>query len=631
MADEYVIVEKSTLDSIGDTVRSATGSTDSISVNNLNDAVAAAVTSGGILIDSSLTQSGYAADAKATGDAIRSISSETVQELPASVLAEAKRVAQNVQDVRTGKSLTFVACSDAHLNLSKAEEGGDTLYAATLNSLKMAGQGIQALRKIMPVDAAVMMGDYTWSDASYTVKKCKDDFTECIKNFSEAVSGIPNAWLVGNHEINYGANRDRTLTEDEIYSYVGANGTFVTRDPYHPEKNFCYRDFDDQRIRMIFLNTADALTEYTPKNGTTAKSEWMSAVQLQWLADTALDFSDKADASQWGVVVCSHHPVNYGGNISRACMILEAYKAGTSGNISYTDGNGDSQTIAYDFTTGEKAEIICNIHSHSHNFGYKKISSSDSVTPWLWRVCIPCINCGRENEQATNADLAEKYGEFDADGNPVYYRKAEWSDAISGWVYNAEKGTSFCVVTIDRKTKKIYAHCFGAGRDRTIEYGESTGEPEAPSYTNLVPTSEAMDSTAVYNGGLGYRDGYYISSSNGNDSVKTGHVTTGMIAYPNVSGGKTPPTIYLKGGEASRIAMYFSDKTFKATLTASNTVIYIVEQIATNYYRFIPAMLTDGSNNSKMFSTYGNICYLRFDVICDTGADLIITLDEPIV
>ena len=79
MPDEYVIVEKSTLDSIGDTVRSATGSTENISVNNLNDAVAAAITSGGVLIDSSLTQSGYAADAKATGDAIRSLSEEKVE------------------------------------------------------------------------------------------------------------------------------------------------------------------------------------------------------------------------------------------------------------------------------------------------------------------------------------------------------------------------------------------------------------------------------------------------------------------------------------------------------------------------------------------------------------------------
>ena len=45
--DEYVIMNKSDLTSVADTVRSATGSTNSISVNNLNDAVAAAVTSGG--------------------------------------------------------------------------------------------------------------------------------------------------------------------------------------------------------------------------------------------------------------------------------------------------------------------------------------------------------------------------------------------------------------------------------------------------------------------------------------------------------------------------------------------------------------------------------------------------------
>lgn len=555
------------------------------------------------------------------------------QGFPASVTEEAKRVAQNVQGVRTGKSLTFVACSDAHLNLSKAEEGGDTLYAATLKSLKMAGQGVQALRKIMPVDAAVVMGDYTWSDASYTVAKCKDDFTECIKNFSEAMSGIPSAWLVGNHEINYGASRDRTLTEDEIYAYIGANSTGVTRDPDYQEKNYYYKDFDGQKIRMIFLNTADALTEHTPTAGATAKSEWMSAVQLQWLADTALDFSEKADASQWGVVVCSHHPVNYGSSIKRALMILEAYKAGTSGNISYTDGNGDSQSIAYNFTAGEKAEIICNIHGHSHNFGYKKISSSSSVTPWLWRVCIPCINCGRENEQATNADLAEKYGEFDADGNPVYYRKAEWSDAISGWVYNAEKGTSFCVVTIDRKTKKIYAHCFGAGRDRTIEYGESTVKPEAPSYTNLVPTSEALDSTAVYNNGLGYKNGSYISSGSGGDSTKSGHVTTGMIAYPNVRGGLTPPAIYVKGGSVDRLGLYFEDKSFKTTLSGNGltTVHFTTEQLDTGYYKLTPVMLTDGSNNSSLFKTFGYIRYLRFDVVCTAGADLIITLDEPIV
>ena len=45
--DEYVIVEKSNLQSIADTVRATTGSTESIAINNLGSEVAVAVSSGG--------------------------------------------------------------------------------------------------------------------------------------------------------------------------------------------------------------------------------------------------------------------------------------------------------------------------------------------------------------------------------------------------------------------------------------------------------------------------------------------------------------------------------------------------------------------------------------------------------
>lgn len=46
--DEYVIVEKSSLNNIADTVRGATGSTDSIAVSALSNEVAAAIASGGL-------------------------------------------------------------------------------------------------------------------------------------------------------------------------------------------------------------------------------------------------------------------------------------------------------------------------------------------------------------------------------------------------------------------------------------------------------------------------------------------------------------------------------------------------------------------------------------------------------
>jgi hypothetical protein len=362
----------------------------------------------------------------------------------------------------------------------------------------------------------------------------------------------------------------------------------------------------------------------------------MSAVQLQWLASTALDFSDKADPSKWHIVICSHHPMDYNVAIRRGCSILEAYRDGTSGSITYTDGNGVSQTVTYDFTSGEKAEFICNVHGHSHNFGYKKISSviDGSKEGWLMRICIPCMNVGRENEQATNADLKDRYGEFDASGNPVYYRKAYWSDADGAWIWKGnEEGTSFNVLTFDTENGYVYAHNVGAGgtaADRAIAYRE-VDEPDAPeeeTIKNLVLTSEALDSTDVYNGGQGYAENTYIKSSGGGDGTKPGHVTTGMIPYTIVA-NTTPETVYVKGGTIDRIGYYLEDKTFKLTYTLSAaSVAWTIEELDTNYYKLTPIMQDSG--NPYLYEMQGKGGYLRFDVLCANGADLIVTFDQPI-
>ena len=66
---------------------------------------------------------------------------------------------------------------------------------------------------------------------------------------------------------------------------------------------------------------------------------------------------------------------------------------------------------------------------------------------------------GRENEHATSEWLYN-FGEYDKNGKPIYYRKTA----------DTENGTSFCVVTINRKKRKIYFHTFGAGIDRVISY-----------------------------------------------------------------------------------------------------------------------------------------------------------------
>ena len=62
MMDEYVIVNKSSLDNIGNTIRSATGSIEDIAISDLSNKVAAAVASGGggyMTISELMTANGY--------------------------------------------------------------------------------------------------------------------------------------------------------------------------------------------------------------------------------------------------------------------------------------------------------------------------------------------------------------------------------------------------------------------------------------------------------------------------------------------------------------------------------------------------------------------------------------------
>lgn len=383
-------------------------------------------------------------------------------DVPNYVKEEAEAVARAVRGVQTGKTLTFAAMADTHIGMALTSNNA----VKTRASAEMAGQGLAYLRNILPVHAAFVLGDLTWSDGNYAVQQVKDDWNGTVKRLSVGFGGIPSAWTAGNHEINYGVGRERSMTEDEIYGYIGAESSGLTRDSAYPQKCYGYIDFPIQKIRIIVLNTADTLTEY-PESDTAvkAKSEWVGAVQLQWLADTALDFSDKSNATEWGIVICSHHPIAYGGQsgIGRSLQILEAYRDGAKGSITYTSDK--PHTVSYDFTAGGKAEIICNIHGHSHNFVYRKRSSTSStggnVEPWLWSFCIPCINCGRENEQATNEALKDNYGDFDASGKPVYYYKTS----------GTRNGTSFCVITIDPDDKMVYAHKFGAGVDRSVCYG----------------------------------------------------------------------------------------------------------------------------------------------------------------
>lgn len=501
--------------------------------------------------------------------------------LPSYLVSEVERVVNNVQANRNANTFVMTALSDFHV------KDGDTSKASSLQSLQSASIGIAELKKRMHIDLMALLGDYSWmSSSSYATNQVKKDITLVKKTLHLDDNEL---WSIGNHDLNYGKGRDRTLTNDELYAYIGSNSDGVK--PYaNIERGYGYLDFEAQKIRVINLNTCDASdwegTSWNTTEGQNSWSEWISPTQIQWLADVALDFSDKENIDDWGIILLGHHSLHYGYEcFSNVMKILEAYKNGTSGSIQcakhsdYLNGNSYREwvyeTVTYDFTSGEKAEIICNIHGHNHNCEMSQISSSSwsseaspVVTPWLWEFCVPNVGVGRENECATNTALS-KYGEFDENGNPVY-----WTKTIG-----TPQGTSFNVISIDRKNERIYAHIFGAGKDRIINYKEA--------YT---PSVFAITSTLSN-----------CSNASGNPTAIAKNSSTTLIFTAN-SGYVLPSAIVVNG------ASYTWDSSTGALVLSNPTDNVSITIVATED---VPQSINLLDVSTRTFATYSEPTYIE--------------------
>lgn len=158
------------------------------------------------------------------------------------------------------------------------------------------------------------------------------------------------------------------------------------------------------------------------------------------------------------------------------------------------------------------------------------------------------------------------------------------------------------------------------------------GSGTTSGYTNLVPTATTADGgTIIFNNGLGYKDGTYISSNNSNPATSESPVTsTGFIALP-VYDASSLFTIYVKGisldysstSPYSRCRCYFNrgTNTTQYDLFTDSNNFYDVVKISENYYSITP--------NSYCFNNYGVFTSFRISGV-GYGENLIITINEPI-
>lgn len=509
--------------------------------------------------------------------------------IPDYVQTEAEAVARTVNARQSENSFVFAFLADGHCGYYTDPDNA---------AVKQAAQALQVIDKRCPLDFVVHGGDLSSGAWSTTADSAFDDIEDYTEIMSGARIASPELYLPGNHDdAPYQATADR-LTQAQTYVLFGRKN-LRNQAAFNPGCNYGYLDFEDRKLRVVYLDTDDKRDRGTVAvgQGETAP-EYLNAhnigwAQLRWLAKTALDFSDKKSPAEWAVAVVSHVALNVSGtatdavsgesypyNTANAAAILGAYRKGESGSVTH-----ENVEITYDFSTlEEKAEVYCAVHGHDHKY-------TEETVEGILLIGCPNVQNGRER--------------VSDDGN-TYSKTA-----------GTAEGTSFCVITVDRQNNKIYADHCGAGYDREWEYvpiSEYT-------YTNQIPISTDTDGT-VYNG-MGYKENSYISSGTGTIATKSGYCVTGFIpcSYKDVINfaNITANT----GDNYCRFNFYTADKTHICNGSLSSTGI-------------LKQVFGDDGNLSQItivnWGSYdlSDVAYFRF-CCAYLGEDSVITVNEEIV
>ncbi len=355
---------------------------------------------------------------------------------PTYVTEAADDLASRIQNHLSGSSqyLRLAFPTDLHCGYYEDPENVSATHAG------------QALKRIRPhLDAVIGGGDYTTGGPPTTAENAAEDITTGLTLLDMngmAEDGFPYFFVLGNHDdAPYRATEDRVNEETMNVMFALAhlrNGFTMADSPMYG-----YRDFEEAKIRVICLNTRDTLGWESEDGGNEYVNVMhVGADQLKWLVGTALDMSGKSDASEWGIVVCSHEALDlpdspykdHTYNTANVITILTAYRQGESGSVT-----SDGESVPYDFTSSPRSQVICCIHGHNHAYLEDELGTGKILS-----IGCPNVMNGCERE---------------SDDGKTYAKTAD-----------SAEDTSFCVISIDRTNEKIYADHYGAGYDREWDY-----------------------------------------------------------------------------------------------------------------------------------------------------------------
>lgn len=392
--------------------------------------------------------------------------------------------------------------------------------------LEHANQAIQALCRVNNIDCVVFGGDYIRNWTEITKEEAIEDIKECRRKFTNQI--VPTIWCRGNHDTNgYVGER---LTKEEAYNLIAnknvANGAVINAaDPYG---NYGYVDFTDKKVRVIFVNTSDCDemgTKATDDPSHTApliSCHSVSATQLQWIADTALSFTE----SGWNVIFVSHAPLYWSTGSSPAWY----------NNHTYTDGDG----VVWTCNLANMSKLIkAYINKTSFSATLNGATASKDFSSLSYYATITSGINGHQHAFLVNTDGLLNYISV---GNACEGGKESANGISYPKIDGTANDTTFDVIDFDFETEVAYCWNYGAGYDRVVTFRHIASVFTINSNLTYVTSNNSsltiMEGEA-YNATLTATEGYVLDSvviTMGGEDVTSTVYADGIISIDNVTG-----------------------------------------------------------------------------------------------
>lgn len=238
-------------------------------------------------------------------------------------------------------------------------------------------------------------------------------------------------FVIGNHDYNsmpgLNPNESFYFSDKEIFNSIGRN---INTDVVwgSKEKIYYYKDFIEEKIRVIVLNTTQNTPSFDVSGEMTSLDPMNYPViqqnQVDWFANIALDFSDKTDKTEWHTIIFSHispSPIN---NDTPRCEnakddnnviydLINAFKNAGTVNYNHVDLVQDGMatvSITKSFISQGEMNLIGCISGHTHyaaNYDYNGIifrtllaghNYEETQIPYTTNATsVPFVSINKEN------------------------------------------------------------------------------------------------------------------------------------------------------------------------------------------------------------------------------------------